>query len=130
MTVVKLTLRPVFTPRKIPGTHLWYRLCRAQDHNATGRIGSIEKFYNLIGNRIADLPACSIVHQPSTLPGAPKSYPYVCLSPCSIVSCNADTFVQAELNIQFYPVEPPTFLMNYYEMKWLNEVEISERNWY
>jgi hypothetical protein len=35
-----------------------------------GRIKSIEKIH-LIGTRIRDLPACSIVPQPTTLPRAP-----------------------------------------------------------
>jgi hypothetical protein len=34
----------------------------------TGRTRSIEKFNGLIGNRTRDLPAFSIVPQPSTLP--------------------------------------------------------------
>jgi hypothetical protein len=39
---------------------------------AAGRIRSIEKkSNNLIGNRTRDLPACSIVPQPTTLPRAP-----------------------------------------------------------
>jgi hypothetical protein len=33
-----------------------------------GRIRSIEKSNDLIGNRICDLPACSVVPQPTTLP--------------------------------------------------------------
>jgi hypothetical protein len=35
-------------------------------------IRSIEKSNELIGNRTRDLPACSIVPQPTTLPRAPK----------------------------------------------------------
>jgi hypothetical protein len=35
---------------------------------------SIEKFNDLIGISVRDLPACSIVPQPSTLPRAPASY--------------------------------------------------------
>jgi hypothetical protein len=42
-----------------------------QGHSATERIRSTEKFYDLIGNRIRDLPACSIVSQPSTLRRGP-----------------------------------------------------------
>jgi hypothetical protein len=37
-------------PRKIPVTHLCYRLSRPQGHSAPGRIRSIEKFNYLIGN--------------------------------------------------------------------------------
>jgi hypothetical protein len=36
-----------------------------------GRIRSIEKSNYLIGNGTGDLPACSIVPQPTTLPRAP-----------------------------------------------------------
>jgi hypothetical protein len=37
-----------------------------------GRIRSIEKFNDVIGNRIRDLSACSIVPQSNALPGASK----------------------------------------------------------
>jgi hypothetical protein len=37
-----------------------------------GRIRSIEKSNDLIGNRTRNLPACSRVPQPTTLPHAPK----------------------------------------------------------
>jgi hypothetical protein len=63
--------RPPFTPRKIPGTHFCYRLRRPQGHSAAGRIRSTEKSNNLIAIRTRDLPACSIVPQPTTLPRAP-----------------------------------------------------------
>jgi hypothetical protein len=59
--------RPPFTFRKIPGTRFWLRLSRLQGHSAAGRIRSIEKSNDLIGNRAPDL-ACSIVPQPTTLP--------------------------------------------------------------
>jgi hypothetical protein len=58
--VVTLTSRPLFTPKKIPGTHFCYRLSRPQDHGAAGRIRSIKKSNNLIGNWSCDLPACQI----------------------------------------------------------------------
>jgi hypothetical protein len=58
-------------PRKIPGTHLCWRLSRLQGHSAAGKIRSIEKCNGLIGNATRDLPACSVVPQPTTLPGAP-----------------------------------------------------------
>jgi hypothetical protein len=41
--VVSLTHRPVFTTRKIPGTHFCYRLSRSHGHSAAGRIRSFEK---------------------------------------------------------------------------------------
>jgi hypothetical protein len=62
--VVSLTLRPPFNPRKIPGTHFYWRLSRPQGHSAAGRIRSIEQFDYLVGNRTRDLPPCSIVPQP------------------------------------------------------------------
>jgi hypothetical protein len=46
------------------------RLSWPQDHSAAGRIRYIEKIH-LIGTRTRDLPACSIVPQPTTLPRAP-----------------------------------------------------------
>jgi hypothetical protein len=52
----------------------WYsfqRLSRPQGHISDGRIGSIEIYSDLIGNRNCDLPACSMVPQPTTLPRAP-----------------------------------------------------------
>jgi hypothetical protein len=36
--VVSLTRRPLFTPRKIPGTHLCHRLSQPQGHSAARRI--------------------------------------------------------------------------------------------
>jgi hypothetical protein len=38
-----------------------------QGHSAAGRIRSIEKFNDLIGNRTCNFPACSIVPQPTAL---------------------------------------------------------------
>jgi hypothetical protein len=43
------------------------RLSRPQDHSAAGRIRSIEKSNDLMGNRTRGLPACSIVPHPTTL---------------------------------------------------------------
>jgi hypothetical protein len=53
--VASLTRRPPFTHRKIPGTHFCYKLSRTQGHSAAGRIRSIEKSNDVIGNRIPDL---------------------------------------------------------------------------
>jgi hypothetical protein len=55
-------------PRKIPSTLICWRLSRLQGHSAGGRIRSIEKSNDFIGIRTRDLPACSIVPQPTTLP--------------------------------------------------------------
>jgi hypothetical protein len=73
--VVSLKRGPLFTPRKIPGTHFCYRLTRPQGHSKAGRIRSIEKSNDLIGDRTRDLPACSIVSQPTALPRAPDFVP-------------------------------------------------------
>jgi hypothetical protein len=69
--IVSLTRQPPFTPRKIPGTHFCWRLSQPQGHSLPGRIRSIEKSNGLIGNLTCDLPSCSIVPQPTTLPRAP-----------------------------------------------------------
>jgi hypothetical protein len=50
-----------FNPRKIPGTYFCWRLSWPQGHSVAGRIRSIEKSNDPIGNRTSDLPACSIV---------------------------------------------------------------------
>jgi hypothetical protein len=42
------------------------RLSRAQDYSAAGRIRSIEKSNDFIGNRTRDLPAYSIVPESTT----------------------------------------------------------------
>jgi hypothetical protein len=68
---VSLMRRSPFNPRKIPGTHFCQRLSRPQGQSAARRIWSIEKSTDLIGNRTRDLPACSIVPQPTTLPSTP-----------------------------------------------------------
>jgi hypothetical protein len=52
-------------PRNLPGTHFCKKLSGPQGHSAAGRIRSIEKIH-LIGTRTRDLPACSIVPQPTT----------------------------------------------------------------
>jgi hypothetical protein len=70
--IVSLTRRPPFNARKIPGTHFCQRLSRPQRHNVVGRMMSND----LIGNRTRDLPAGSIVPQPTTLPRAPLNSGY------------------------------------------------------
>jgi hypothetical protein len=55
--------------RKILGTYFCQRLSRPQGHSAAGRIRSIKIFNDFIGNQTRDLPACSIVPQPTTLRG-------------------------------------------------------------
>jgi hypothetical protein len=65
--VVSLTRRP---PGKIPGTDFYYRLSRPEGHNAVGRIRSIKKCNDLIGNRTGDLQLIALP-QPTTLMRAP-----------------------------------------------------------
>jgi hypothetical protein len=56
-----------------PGRFLVLISVRPQGHSAAGRIRSTEKESNdLIGNQTRDLPACSIVPRPTTLPRAPE----------------------------------------------------------
>jgi hypothetical protein len=69
--VVSLVRQPSFTPKKIPVTHLCYESESIPGHRAAGRIRSIEKSNDLIRNRNRDLPACSMVPQPTMLPCAP-----------------------------------------------------------
>jgi len=63
--VLSPTHRPSLAPPpgNIPGTHFSYRLSRPQSHSAAGRIMSMKKFSNTIGNRTRDLPVCSAVPQ-------------------------------------------------------------------
>jgi hypothetical protein len=61
-----------FARRKIPGTHFCYRLSRPQGYNALLEgLSQLKKSNDFIVNRTRDLPACSIVPQPTTLPRAP-----------------------------------------------------------
>jgi hypothetical protein len=39
-------------------------------------LGKLKKLNDFIGTRIRDLPACSIMPQPTTLPRAPKVHKY------------------------------------------------------
>jgi hypothetical protein len=53
------------------------RLSPPQGQSAAERIRSVEKFSDLIGNRIRDLSACTIVFQPTTLPDIIKQRSYL-----------------------------------------------------
>jgi hypothetical protein len=66
--VASFIRRPPFTPRKVPGTHFCLRLSRLQGHSALERFRLIKKSNDRIGDRTRDLPGCSIVPQPTTLP--------------------------------------------------------------
>jgi hypothetical protein len=57
-----------FTPRKNSGTHFCSTLSRPQGHSAAGKVRSIEKSSDIIGNHTRDFPTCSVVPQPTTLP--------------------------------------------------------------
>jgi hypothetical protein len=69
-------IRPL-PPR--PQEDSWYsfllELSRLQGYSATGRIRLIEECNDFIGTRTRDLPASSIVRQPTTLPRSPTCEP-------------------------------------------------------
>jgi hypothetical protein len=56
----------------IPGTHFCYTLSRRQGHSAVGRIMSMKNSSDTIGNRTRDLPAWSVLPQPTAQPRAPN----------------------------------------------------------
>jgi hypothetical protein len=60
------------------------RLSRPHGHSAAGRIRSIEKSSDLIGDRTRDLPACRVVPQPTTLLRAPSVLLYLVRAPLYI----------------------------------------------
>jgi hypothetical protein len=64
-------------PRKIPGTHFCQRLSRPQGHSEAGRIRSVEESNDFNASRTRDLPACSTVPEPTTLPDMNKTRPTV-----------------------------------------------------
>jgi hypothetical protein len=59
--VVSLRHRPPLPPEKTPGTHFCQKLSRPQGQSATGRIMSLKNSNDTIGNRIRNLPVCSVV---------------------------------------------------------------------
>jgi hypothetical protein len=65
---VSLTHLPPFTPGRFLVLISIRGWVEPQGHIAAGRIRSIEKSNELIGNRTRDHPACSIVPQVTTLP--------------------------------------------------------------
>jgi hypothetical protein len=65
--VVSLTFGPPFTLRKFPGTLFCKRLSRPRGYSAAGRIRSLEKAIDLIGNGTRSRPACRTVPQPITI---------------------------------------------------------------
>jgi hypothetical protein len=69
--VVSPTQRPLLPPRNIPGTHFCWRLSQPKGHSAAGKIMSMKNSKDIIGNRTPNLPAYSVVPQPTT------AYPYL-----------------------------------------------------
>ena len=69
----------LYSPGNIPGTHLCWRLSQPQGHSVAGRIMSMKKSNDPIGNRTRDLPACNAVPQPTASPHTPYSYIHFCL---------------------------------------------------
>jgi hypothetical protein len=61
--VVSPTHRPPLPPGNIPSTHFCYRLSWSQGHSAAGRIISMKKANETIGNQTRDLLDCSAVPQ-------------------------------------------------------------------
>jgi hypothetical protein len=62
--VVSPTHRPSLPPGNILGTHSCYMLSRPQGHRESGRIMSMKKSSDTIGNRSRDPPVCRAVPQP------------------------------------------------------------------
>jgi hypothetical protein len=75
--VVSPTSRPLFTPRKIPGIHFCSRLSRLQGIVPLEGLGKFKQSTSP-GTRTGNLPACSIVPQPTTLPRAPDNIYVIC----------------------------------------------------
>jgi hypothetical protein len=75
--VVSLTHRPSSTPHKpyvsATGSNFCYRLSNLQGLVRPEGLGKLKKYIHLKGSRTLDLPACTIVPQPTTLPCAPCS---------------------------------------------------------
>ena len=67
-----LSIGRLYPPGNIPGTHLCYRLSQLQGHSAAGRIMSMKNSSDTIGNQARDLPACSVVSQPTAPLGPPQ----------------------------------------------------------
>jgi hypothetical protein len=52
---ISLMCRSPFTPKKISGTHFCQRLSQPQSHSLDGRIRSVEKSSDIIGNLMSVL---------------------------------------------------------------------------
>jgi len=78
--VVSRTHRPPLPLGNLPGTHFCYRLSRPQGHSGAGRIMSMKKSNDIIGNRTRDLPACSATAPPRAPTGIFLRAMYECNS--------------------------------------------------
>ena len=97
--VVSLTHRPPLPPGNTPGTHFCWRLSRPQSHSATGRIMSPKNSNDSIGNRIRDLPVCSVVPSPLRHRASP-----FCLYTAQIIIEKISVFFYLP---HFHSVAPP-----------------------
>jgi hypothetical protein len=70
--VVNHMHRPPLPTRNIHAIHFCESLSQPQGHSAAGRIMSMKKSKNTIGNQTRDLPACIAVPQPTAPPRAPQ----------------------------------------------------------
>jgi hypothetical protein len=98
--VVSRTRRQPFTSGNIPNTHFCQSLSRPQGHSAAGKIRSIEKSNDLIGNRNRDLPACSIVPQQTTLPRFPPCEMYWGLFPWGVKRSKRETYHSSPSSVE------------------------------
>jgi hypothetical protein len=92
-----------------PQEYSWYSFLlqakSTEGHSAAGRNRSTEKS-NDIGNRTRDLPACSIVRQPTTLPRAPfmPQIEMITLNSATVPDYKGTpTFKSSALHLQFHP---------------------------
>ena len=52
-------------PGDTPGTHIWYRLSQSHGHSVARRIKSMKNSHHPNENQTHELPACSMVPQPT-----------------------------------------------------------------
>jgi hypothetical protein len=70
----------LYPAENIPGTHFCYRLGQPQGHSVAWRIMSMKKSNDTILNRNRDLPACSMVPQPTAPVQTGPCTVYLCVS--------------------------------------------------
>jgi hypothetical protein len=88
--------RPL-SPRKNPGTHFRQRLSQLHVRRSAERIRSTEKSSDIIGVRIRDLPACTIMFQPTTLPRSPRQLCYITIILSLVLyGCETQSFILEE----------------------------------